>query len=168
MKLIDIINSRYSFRGYIDREVEQEKIDYILECARLAPSAKNMQPWKIYIVKSKEMRERVCEAYAREWLKEAPVIAVFVGKKGENWVRWDGENYLMCDVTIIADYFILAATEVGLGTCYIAAFDREKLKAALNLAEGEEPFLMTPLGYPKPESKRERSRKNISEIVEEV
>ncbi len=168
MKLIDIINSRYSFRGYIDREVEQEKIDYILECARLAPSAKNMQPWKIYIVKSKEMRERVCEAYAREWLKEAPVIAVFVGKKGENWVRWDGEDYLMCDVTIIADYFILAATEVGLGTCYIAAFDREKLKTALNLAEEEEPFLMTPLGYPKPESKRERSRKNISEIVEEV
>ncbi|BBB33109.1 nitroreductase [Thermotomaculum hydrothermale] len=168
MKLIDIINSRYSYRGYLDRNVEQEKIDYILECARLAPSAKNLQPWKIYIVKSKEMKERVCQAYARDWLKEAPIIAVFVGKKGSNWVRRDGEDYLMCDVTIITDYFVLAATEMGLGTCYIAAFDREKLKEALNLPENEEPFLMTPLGYPKKEARRERSRKPLPEIVEEV
>ena len=168
MKLLDIINSRFSYRGYLDKEVEQEKLNYILQCARLAPSAKNLQPWKIYIVKSKEMKEKVCSAYARDWLKEAPVIAVFVGKKGANWVRGDGEDYLMCDVTIITDYFVLAAAEVGLGTCYIAAFDREKLIEALNLPEDEEPFLMTPLGYPKPESKRERNRKPLSEIVEEV
>ncbi len=168
MKLLELINSRFSYRGYLDKEVEKEKIDYILECSRLAPSAKNLQPWKIYIVKSEEMKKMVCEAYARDWLKEAPIIAVFVGKKGENWVRADGADYLMCDVTIIADYFILAATEVGLGTCYIAAFDRDKLKQALNLGENEEPFLMTPLGYPKPETKRERSRKHLSDIVEEV
>ncbi len=168
MKLLELINSRFSYRGYLDKEVEKEKIDYILECSRLAPSAKNLQPWKIYIVKSDEMKKKVCEAYTRDWLKEAPIIAVFVGKKGENWVRVDGEDYLMCDVTIIADYFILAATEVGLGTCYIAAFDRDKLKKALNLGENEEPFLMTPLGYPKPETKRERSRKHLSDIVEEV
>ncbi len=168
MKLFELINSRFSYRGYLDKEVEKEKIDYILECSRLAPSAKNLQPWKIYIVKSDEMKKKVCEAYTRDWLKEAPIIAVFVGKKGENWVRVDGEDYLMCDVTIIADYFILAATEVGLGTCYIAAFDRDKLKKALNLGENEEPFLMTPLGYPKPETKRERSRKHLSDIVEEV
>ena len=168
MKFVDIVNSRFSYRGYLNKEVEQEKIDYILECARLAPSAKNLQPWKIYIVKSEKMRKKVCEAYAREWLKEAPVIAVFVGKKGENWVRSDGKDYLMCDITIICDYFVLAATEVGLGTCYIAAFDRERLKEALNLPENEEPFLMTPLGYPKPESRRERSRKPLSDIYEEL
>ena len=168
MKLIDIINSRFSYRGYLDREVEKEKLDYILECARLAPSAKNLQPWKIYIVKSKDVKEKLCNAYPRPWLKEAPVIAVFVGLKGENWVRADGEDYLMCDVTIIADYFILAATEQGLGTCYIAAFDRDGVVEALNLPENEEPFLMTPVGYPKPESRRERSRKQIEDIVEEL
>ncbi len=168
MGLIDIINSRYSYRGYLDKEVEQEKINYILQCARLAPSAKNLQPWKIYMVRSKEVKERVCEAYARDWLKGAPVIVVFVGEKGENWVRWDGEDYLMCDVTIIADYFILAATEMGLGTCYIAAFDRQKLKEALNLPENEEPFLITPLGYPDPDAKRERNRKPVSDILEEI
>ena len=165
MDFYELVNKRFSYRGYINKPVEQNKLEYILECSALAPSAKNEQPWKIYIVQSDEVKEKLYEAYPRDWLKEAPIIVVFVGLEGKHWVRSDGKSYLMCDVTIITDYFILAATEQGLGTCYIAAFDEEKVKAALNLPDNEKPFLMTPLGYPKPDSKRERKRKSLSEIV---
>ncbi|KAA0258518.1 nitroreductase [Deferribacter autotrophicus] len=168
MSFLELVNKRYSFRGYLDKEVEQEKIDYILKCANLAPSAANRQPWKIYLVKDYEVRKKLAEAYPREWLIEAPIIVVFTGITDNNWIRSDGKNYLMCDVTIIADYFILAATEVGLGTCYIAAFDEKKVIDALKLPENEIPFLITPLGYPKDGVTRPRKRKELNEIIVHV
>lgn len=165
MDFYKLVNKRYAVRGYLSKHVEDEKIDYILKVARLAPSAANRQPWKIYIVKDKTVKTALCEAYPRSWLEEAPIIVVFVGLTDNNWIRNDGKDYLLCDVTIIADYFILAATEQGLGTCYIAAFDEAKVKEALNLPENEIPLLMTPLGYPKDGAIRERKRKELGEIV---
>ncbi|MGA1847390.1 nitroreductase family protein [Deferribacter abyssi] len=165
---LDLVNKRYSYRGYLNKDVEQEKIDYILKCANLAPSAANRQPWKIYLVKNYETRKKLAEAYPKEWLIEAPIIVVFTGIKDNNWIRNDGKNYLMCDVTIIADYFILAAAEVGLGTCYIAAFDEKKVISTLKLPENEIPFLITPLGYPKENVIRPRKRKDLEEIIVNV
>lgn len=107
-------------------------------------------------------------AYSRDWFAGAPLILVFTGLKGKNWVRSDGTDYLMCDVTIIADYLILAATEQGLGSVYIAAFKPEIVSSALGLPEDEVPLLMTPLGYPAEGSTRERKRKEITEWVEYV
>ncbi len=160
----NLVQARYSYRDYFDREVEEEKISYILEQARMAPSAANRQPWKIYLVSDPAVRNRLHESYPRDWFARAPLAVVFTGLSGTNWKRKDGMDYLLCDVTIIADYFILAATEVGLGTCYIAAFDEEIVREALSLPSDEIPLLMTPLGYPVPGSIRERSRKSMDEI----
>ncbi|MGA1861915.1 nitroreductase family protein [Deferribacter thermophilus] len=168
MEFYHLVNKRYSVRGYLSKSIEEEKINYILKVARLAPSAANRQPWKIYIIKDKNLKNKLCEAYPRSWLNEAPIIVVFVGLTDNNWIRNDGKDYLLCDVTIIADYFILAATEVGLGTCYIAAFDEKKVIEALNLPPNEIPLLMTPLGYPKENSIKERKRKEIGEFVVEI
>jgi nitroreductase len=161
-----LVNKRYSHRGYLDKEVENEKISYIINCANLAPSCANRQPWKIYVVKNPEIRAKLVKAYPREWFAESPIIIVVTGMEGENWVRQDGADYLMCDATIIADYFILAASEMELGTCYIAAFDEGIVRDALGLKSNEKPFFLTPLGYPKEGVTRERKRKQINEIVE--
>lgn len=168
MKLLELIETRFSHRGYEERKIEREKIDYILKCSRLAPSAANKQPWKIYIVEDPKTREAVCEAYNKTWMNEAPVIIVFTGTRGQNWLRRDGLDYLMCDITIIADYFILAATEMGLGTCYIAAFDESRVIKALNLPANEKPFLLTPLGYAREGSTKDRKRKSTEEIVRRI
>jgi len=163
---LDLVNTRYSFRGFEKVQPEQQKIDYIIECARMAPSAANRQPWRVYLVTNENVKKNLAKSYETGWFAEAPVMVVFTGLKDENWVRnYDSADYLLCDVTIIADYFILAASEMGLGTCYIAAFNKEKVSEALNLPDNEIPFFLTPLGYPKKGVTRERKRKDAVEII---
>ena len=164
MTYMEIVKGRYSCRSYNSDEISKEDMEYILECARLAPSACNLQPWKIYIVRDEKVKAGLCEAYPREWFAGAPVIAVFCGLKDENWKRADGADYLMCDVSLIADHFINAASDRGLGTCWIAAFDEEKAVSALKLPENEKVYVMTPLGYAADKSPALKKRKNAGDI----
>lgn len=164
MNYLELIKNRYSCRNYDLTEIPQEDIDYILECIRLAPSAANRQPWKVYLVKNEGIKAKVAKAYAAEWLSNAPYIIVFTGNKNINWKRVDGEDYLMGDVTIIADHLINAATEKGLGTCWIAAFNEQCVIEALNLSENEKPIYLTPLGYAADDSRPDKKRKDLIEI----
>ncbi|QAR31967.1 nitroreductase [Geovibrio thiophilus] len=164
MSFCETAKGRYSCRGYKNTEVRHDDLEYILECARIAPSACNLQPWKIYVVRDEKLRGAVCGAYPRDWLKDAPMIAVFCGLRGENWMRAGGTDYLMCDIAIIADHFINAAHERGLGTCWIAAFDESRLASALNLPENEKPYIMTPLGYAAGTAHEIKKRKSIGDI----
>lgn len=165
MELENLFEKRYSARSFQQKNVEKEKIVRILQKARLAPSAKNLQPWKTYLFTEGENRLKINEAYPRKWFAEAPVVAVFTGLQGENWTRMDGKDYLMCDVTILTDYFVLAATEEGLGTCYIGAFDAAKVKEVLNL-ENEDPLLMVACGYASEDSVvKKKKRKSLEEIA---
>jgi len=165
MEFKDLAEKRYSNRGFLNKPIEKEKIESILENIKTAPSAANRQPWKVYIVSDESIRKELVKSYQRDWFAEAPVIVVFVGLTDANWKRQDGADYLLCDVTLLADYFVLSATEQGLGTCYIAAFDEKVAHSALNLKENEKVLLMTPLGYPREGCTRERNRIDISEIV---
>lgn len=165
MELKELFKKRYSVRSFQPKEVEEEKIIRILEKARLAPSAVNFQPWKIYLLRQGETRLKINGAYPKKWFEDAPAVAVFTGLMGQNWKRQDGKDYLMCDVTILADYFVLAATEEELGTCYVGAFDAETVSGALNL-KNEDPILMVPFGYVSDDSKfKEKKRKNVDEIA---
>ena len=164
MTFMELCTNRHSVRGYLPDAVPQEKLDYILECARHAPSAANRQPWKIYLV-SGAAKARLDAAYDRPWFKEAPLAVAFVGKTLENWQRGDGTNYLMCDIAIICDHFTLAAADVGLGTCWIGAFQRDAARRVLQLPEDEIPFSLSPLGYPKTGATRVKERKALAEIL---
>lgn len=165
MEFNRLTKKRYSFRGYLNRMVEKEKLDYILECSRLAPSAANRQPWRIYIVTDPVIKENLARSYPREWFAASPVIVAFAGVCDENWKRADGEDYLLCDVTLAADHFILAAAEQELGTCLVASFDEAVAAKALELPANEKVMLLTPLGYPEEGSSREKSRRNIDSLV---
>ncbi|TYB32283.1 MAG: nitroreductase [Flexistipes sinusarabici] len=165
MELKNLFEKRYSVRSFQPKQVEKETIIRILEKARLAPSAVNFQPWKIYIVTQGEARGKINSAYPKKWFENAPVVAVFTGLKGQNWKRQDGKDYLMCDVTIVTDYFVLAATEEGLGTCYVGAFDADIVVEAFKLKD-EDPILMVPFGYTSEDSKfKEKKRKSVDEIA---
>ncbi|HHW10825.1 MAG TPA: nitroreductase [Firmicutes bacterium] len=164
MSFMELCKGRCSVRGYLPDPIPQEKIDYILECARHAPSAANRQPWRLYIVTG-EAKKRLEAAYSKSWFAEAPLALAFVGNRRECWVHSDGTEYLMCDVAIFCDHLTLAAAEVGLGTCWIAAFDKTAARQALQLPEDEMPFYLSPLGFPKPDSTRAKSRKALADIV---
>lgn len=164
MDVMEAIRTRRSIRAYKPDPVPEDLLLQVLEAARLAPSAGNRQPWLFVVVRDPAVKERLREAYGAEWFFEAPV-AICACCSGEcAWTRADGKCYADVDVTIAMDHLILAAWELGLGTCWIGAFDAAKVTEVLGLPDGYAPVAMTPLGYPaqQPEAK---PRKPLEEIV---
>ena len=117
MKFLELVNARYSCRSYQPTSVEQEKLDYILECIRLAPSACNKQPWMFQIVCNEEVKAKIQQCYNRDWFKTAPVYIIASLLHDEEWVRADGKHHGDIDIAIAVEHLCLAATEQGLATC---------------------------------------------------
>lgn len=143
MEYSELVKSRYSVRSYKSDPVEQEKLDKILEAARLAPTACNLQAFKVVVINTKGKEEDLKKIYSRDFFTQAPVIiGVFEALK-KSWVRSDGKNYADVDAAIVMDHIILAATEQGLGTCWIGAFNAEEARKFAGLGEEYEPVAFT-------------------------
>lgn len=165
---LELAKARYSVRNYLTKPVEEEKLNYILECGRIAPSAANYQPWIINVVRDPDLRKKLIDTYNREWLNQAPVILVFLGDHRQGWKRSDGKDHTDIDIAIIADHITLAAAEQGLGTCWICNFDAAGCSRALNLPDHLEPIAYLSLGYPADstdQTSRHLKRKPFEEII---
>jgi nitroreductase len=144
----ELIAARYSCRAYRSDPVEDRKLQQVLEAARVAPTACNRQPFQLIVIRTEGRAAELARIYGRAWFTQAPIVICACGIPKDNWVRRDGKNYNDVDVTIAMDHLILAATDVGLGTCWIAAFDPGAAREVLGLPEEVEPVVFTPLGYP--------------------
>lgn len=164
MDFSELIKARYSVRAYKADPVEEEKLQQVLEAARLAPTAANRQSFQIIVVKTAGREEELGRVYGRDWFVQAPLVICACGLPAKNWVRSDGKNYNDVDVAIVMDHLILAAADLGLGTCWIAAFDPDAAREVLGLPEGVEPIAFTPLGYPA-DTARPKKRKPLEELV---
>ena len=164
MSFLELVQRRYSCRDYQPTAVSQEKIDYIMECVRLAPSAVNRQPWKFRIVSDKKDRERLCQCYDRAWFATAPVVVIASVLHDDEWVRADGKHHGDIDIAIAVEHLCLAATEQGLGTCWVCNFDAQLCKTLFSLGANEEAAVLIPLGYPADEP-RPKTRKAAKEII---
>jgi len=169
MNFYTLLEQRYSLRSFQkNRPVERPILERILNAGRMAPSAKNLQPWKFKLISTPALLEAVCSSYPADWLRSAPHILIVTGRRDQAWVRrQDGYNSLETDLTIAMDHMILAASYEGIATCWIAAFDPAILRPALDLDPQEEVFAITPLGYAAPEAEgRPKSRKSLEEVAE--
>lgn len=164
MNLLELVNNRYSCRDYEPRSVEKEKLDYIMECVRLAPSAVNKQPWKFRIVSSDEALQKIRQCYHRDWFNSAPMYIIASILHDEEWVRRDGKHHGDIDIAIAVEHLCLAATEQGLATCWVCNFDAALCHELFSLPENEEAAVIIPLGYAADEL-RPKTRKAMSEIV---
>ncbi len=164
MDFLELVKNRYSCRSYQPKDVEQDKLDYIMECVRFAPSAVNKQPWKFRIVSSAEDRKKLCQCYDREWFATAPVIVIASILHDEEWVRFDGKHHGDIDIAIAVEHLCLAATEKSLGTCWVCNFDAELCRKEFALEANEEAAVLIPIGYPADEPK-EKKRKPIEKIT---
>lgn len=165
MDLFETVAGRRSVRKYAKTPIDQDKLLRVLEAARLAPSAANRQPWKIYVVTDERLREALGNAYHNAWFYEAPVIIAICSCPGRAWSRSDGKNYADVDAAIAFDHLTLAAQSEGLATCWIGAFTPSVVVEALGLPPGEEPLAMTPLGYPA-QAPAMPPRRPLDELVE--
>ncbi len=165
MEFFDLISSRYSVRAYKPNPIEDEKLAKILEAARLAPTAANRQPFQVILIHTEGRKTELGRIYGQPWFVQPPLILCICGVSSQAWVRSaDKRRYLDVDVAIVMDHMILAATDLGLGTCWIAAFNAVAARQALQLPDEIEPLLFTPLGYPA-DAPGPKERKPLSELV---
>ncbi|HBP63505.1 MAG TPA: nitroreductase [Desulfosporosinus sp.] len=168
MNFLEVVQARRSLRSYLDKPVEQEKLEYVLESARLAPSWKNMQCWRFVVVKDVAGRAAMAESMGetnpgRKALMGAPIVIVLCAVPSESEV-WEGKDFMMLDAGLAMEHLVLAATDQGLGTCWQGLFSEDKVRAALNVPANVRVVAMTPLGYAA-EERRPRPRKAMAEIV---
>ena len=164
MEFMELAQTRYSVRAYESTPVEEEQLQQVLEAAVVAPTAANRQPFRLIVIGTEGREAELQRIYGRKWFTQAPLIICACAVPDEGWVRMDGKPYVDVDVTIAMDHLILAAHSLGLGTCWIAAFDPAAAREILGLPDGIEPIVFTPLGYAadQPRSKR---RKALSDLV---
>jgi len=165
MTVMEAIKLRKSVRSWEDKPVEDEKIGAVLEAARLAPSASNRQEWRFVVVRDAGVRKKLVGA-ARDqtFVGEAPVVIACCADSDEH-VMACGQLCYPIDVAIAIDHMTLAAVELGLGTCWIGAFDEGKAKEVLGIPEEIRVVELLPLGYPADPSPKEKSRMAADEIV---
>ncbi len=165
MEYFDLIACRYSVRAYTSDPVEDWKLHKVLEAARLAPTAANLQPFQIIVIHTEGRQSELGKIYHREWFVQAPLLICGVGVPRQSWVRAaDQRRYLDVDVAIVMDHLILAAADLGLGTCWVAAFNAQAARQALALPDEVEPLIFTPLGYPA-DLPGAKERKPLEELV---
>ena len=164
MDIKEVIQKRYSCRSYKDTPVPEEKLKNILEAARLAPSARNRQPYKFIIVKNKEKREKIATAAAgQSFIAKAPIIIAGVSLDPEGIMTCEVPAYAV-DVAIAMEHIALQASAEGLGTCWIGAFSQEEAKKVLEIPEEYKIVALMSFGYPA-DSPGPKDRKNLDELV---
>jgi nitroreductase len=164
MDVFTAISQRSSVRAYKATEVEEDKLKKVLEAARLSPSASNRQDWKFIVVRNKETRRKLAKAaFGQSFIGEAPVVIVACGTDSKAMLAC-GQPTHTVDVSIACAYMILQAYELGLGTCWIGAFNEDETKKILSIPEHVRVVAMTPLGYPN-QPLSQKSRKRLDQII---
>lgn len=173
--VMDVITARRSVRVFDpDRAVERERLDSILEAARLAPSSNNTQPWHFVVVTQKELREKLAMAApmgaaTNKWMGKAPAIIVCCGKPDLLLHSAVGQmfdkDFFKVDVSIAVEHMVLRARELGLGTCWVGWFDGRKVSRIVNLPQSYKVLALLPVGYPKGNWPKPKTRKATKEIV---
>lgn len=168
MDLFDAVAHRRSVRSFADTPVKEGTLTEVLEAARRAPSAGNLQAWSVVAVTEPEAREELAAACkGQEHVADAPLDFVFLADEERSAVKY-GERgrdlYALQDATIAATHALLAATAKGLGTCWVGAFRGDEVRRVIGAPEGHQPVAVIPTGHPDEEPVR-KSRRPLSEFV---
>ncbi|MBY9021363.1 MAG: nitroreductase family protein [Candidatus Lokiarchaeota archaeon] len=160
---LEFIKNRRTIRSFQDMLIPNNKIQMILEAGRWTPSASNKQPWEFYVIKDKETLKEISKnAFYGRHIKRAPLAIAIVGKKKIS------PNYYIQDTSLVSMTMMLMAWSLGIGTCWIGALDRKKVKEILGL--GEDDFLLTvlPMGYIKGDIPKPTLRTALDQIIKEI
>ncbi len=166
MDVMDAVRQRFSVRKFKEYDIEDSKLERVLEAARLAPSARNLQEWRFVVVRDPDMRASLAEAAnGQNFVGEAPAVIVGCAVTSEH-VMSCGLHCFPIDVSIAMAYMTLEAVEQGLGTCWIGAFNAEKVRRLLGIPDDVIVVGLLPIGYPDQEAPP-KNRSALDEIVME-
>jgi len=151
-------------RAYKPDPVPDALLAQVLDAARLAPTAANRQPFTFIVLHTAGREAELRRIYHRDWFASAPLVIAACAEPAAAWVRSDRKNYADVDVAIALDHLILAAAALGLGACWVAAFDPAAAREVLGLPPSVDPIAFTPLGYPA-DVPRPKERKPLADLV---
>ncbi len=167
MNFFSLIKKRSSIRAYKERPLSEEKVEKLLNAANSAPSAGNLQSYRILVIKSEEVKERLVKAaHGQKFISQAPIVFAFLQDEARSRDRYGdrGELYSLQDGTIAATYLQLAAVEMGLGSCWVGAYDDDQVSEILSTQKS--PLSLIPVGYPARQSGNDSARRELEEIVQ--
>lgn len=171
MEYMDLIHSRRSVRSFTGKEVAPMQLTSILESARMAPSAGNLQAYEIYIVRSEEKRRELSQAaYGQDFIAAAPLVLVFCAHPALSAPRYGlrGQKlYAIQDATIACTFAMLAVYDLGLATVWVGSFDDREVQQIIGAPEGHLPIAILPIGEAA-EIPEARPRRSLKELVHEV
>ncbi len=166
MEFDKVIRERCSVRRFSDREISKEVIDKILEAGRIAPTAKNIQPFKIYFVSSEEGISKIDKASRCRY--GAPVVFIICGDKDASY-NGGNHSFYEIDTSIVTTHMMLEAYNVGVDSVWVGLFDGDILRSEFSIPDNLVPVALLPLGYRSddcPDSPWHSKRKEVSELVE--
>ncbi len=162
MDFLKVIEKRRSIRAYMDKMPSDEDVLSIIQCGHRAPTGGNIQPWEFIIIKDQEVKRAVVDTtYVgndydglrhQEWIMQAPVIIAVLANKSKSYARYGEkalESLIYLDCSACIENMLLAAVNLGLGSCYISGFREDELAKALKLPENYKRIAFLPLGYQK-------------------
>jgi len=168
MDVLEAIKSRRSIRAFKSEDVPPEIVEKLIDAARWAPSAGNIQPWEFIIVRNPETKRRLVEAaLGQTFIEEAPVVIVVCADEFRSSQGYGARGrtlYCLQDTAAATQNIHLAAHSLGLSTCWVGAFNEEEARKTLKIPLGMRPVAIIPVGYPA-EAPPPRSRRPISQIV---
>lgn len=167
--MLELITGRYSVRKFSSRDIPEDTVRAIVEAARWAPTAGNLQPWFFYVVRGREHREALASFARQGFLAQAPVCIVACvepqrsagayGQRGK-------ELYCIQDTAAAVQNMLLAAASLGLGSCWVGAFDEQKVHNYLRMPDYRRPVVIIPVGYAAGEGGGRPGRREIKEITQ--
>lgn len=168
MDVFEAIKRRRSIRAFKNVDVPEETVEKLIDAARWAPSAGNIQPWEFIVVRNEETKRRLAEAALNQtFIEEAPVVIVACADCQCSSMGYGSRGatlYCIQDTAAAIQNIHLAATDMGLGTCWIGAFREEPVKKLLKIPDGVKPVAIIPVGYPA-EQPNPRPRRPLNEII---
>jgi nitroreductase len=168
MELLEAIKGRKSIRAFKKQPVPNEAVETLLDAARCAPSAGNIQPWEFVVVKNQAIKRRLAEAALNQKIvEEAPIIIVICADEKRSSLGYGSRGrtlYCLQDTAAAAQNILLVAYSMGLGACWVGSFNEDEAKGILKAPDGIRPVALIPLGYPN-ETPRQRGRRLLNQIV---
>lgn len=167
MELNETIKNRRSIRAFKTQDVSKKVVEKLIEAASFAPSAGNMQPWKFVIARNPDAKKKLAQAARQAFIEEAPVVIVVCAneKRAEMGYGFRGKTlYCIQDTAAATQNILLTAYSLGLGTCWIGAFNEDQAKKAVNAPEGMRPVAIIPVGYTN-ETPAQIKRRRIIQIM---
>lgn len=168
MDVLRAIKTRRSVRAFTDQQVTDKEIEKLIDAARWAPSAGNIQPWDFIIVREPQIKQGLCKAALnQEFIEEAPVVIVVCANPAQSAQRYGSRGinlYCLQDTAAATQNILLAAQATGLSTCWVGSFNEEEAKSVLGAPDGVRPIAIVPVGHAA-ERPRVRPRKQLTEIM---